>query len=661
MESMASKLSTMKANVKKFTDKVTDGGTLDRKENNAELSMNHVANSSRHVKTGWLRKQGGMVKSWHRRWFVLNGDCLFYFAKEDDLRPLGTIYLPGNKIIQHPSNPDEPDKFLLEIVPGKVPQKMAPNHDSFLLCAASDDERQEWIKAIRKTMFSSIGGAVFGSPLEETMMFEKTRSDRKVPYIVEACVEFLTLNGLEVEGLFRLPGRMLIVRDLKDKFDEGEQVDLDKEDADVHSVASLLKQYLRELPECLIPFNLYQEYMNIAMRFQENSKNESRLQHVGVLRNAMSGLPQDNYNLLKYLCNFLHKVAAKTNINKMSALNLATVFGPNIIRHPNMDDNPEQFMLATADISQQLAYMFINYFEQVFTLGYDSGRKSVAVPVDDLLCLGDEMSADGVLEPDKPDAAPRSNAINELSDIVFEQRADRRARSFQFNTQLTFRDDDNDTISVAKSDLRLDLDKRETTSETLVLSSPKSAESSPVCGREKLLFDANGRPIPPIRNKYRRSNKKKRLPKTNSFESVPSEDSGSEKSSSVDDSPIETVDSTQNTMVMDLQHRLENMTAQYDSLQCKYDALVTAKAKSDDHVKVLTTEMGRIQNRYEEHIRALEARNKAQLDDMARKLDLERTSQADAVQKVVDLQKVIHNYKMQYGELADKQLPPLYR
>ena len=61
-----------------------------------------------------------MVKSWHRRWFVLNGDCLFYFAKEDDLKALGTIFLPGNKIIQHPANPDEPDKFLMEIVPGRI-------------------------------------------------------------------------------------------------------------------------------------------------------------------------------------------------------------------------------------------------------------------------------------------------------------------------------------------------------------------------------------------------------------------------------------------------------------------------------------------------------------------------------------------------------------
>ena len=76
----------------------------------------------------------------------------------------------------------------------------------------------------------------------------------------------------------RLPGRMLLVRDLKDRFDEGEKVLLQPDDVDVHSVASLLKQYLRELPECLIPYKCYQEFMNIAMRFQDskcaNNKDE---------------------------------------------------------------------------------------------------------------------------------------------------------------------------------------------------------------------------------------------------------------------------------------------------------------------------------------------------------------------------------------------------
>lgn len=45
--------------------------------------------------------------------------------------------------------------------------------------------------------------AIFGSTIEETMAFERTRSKRKVPYIVENCVSFLIEKGLEIEGIFR--------------------------------------------------------------------------------------------------------------------------------------------------------------------------------------------------------------------------------------------------------------------------------------------------------------------------------------------------------------------------------------------------------------------------------------------------------------------------
>ena len=40
------------------------------------------------VKCGWLRKQGGFVKTWHTRWFVLKGDQLYYFKDEDETKPL---------------------------------------------------------------------------------------------------------------------------------------------------------------------------------------------------------------------------------------------------------------------------------------------------------------------------------------------------------------------------------------------------------------------------------------------------------------------------------------------------------------------------------------------------------------------------------------------
>jgi hypothetical protein len=70
------------------------------------------------IKTGWLRKQGGNFKTWNNRWFVIRGDQMYYYTKDDELKELGVIPLPGNKMVSHPHNIDEPGKFLFEVVAG---------------------------------------------------------------------------------------------------------------------------------------------------------------------------------------------------------------------------------------------------------------------------------------------------------------------------------------------------------------------------------------------------------------------------------------------------------------------------------------------------------------------------------------------------------------
>ena len=73
------------------------------------------------MRSGWLRKQGGVVKSWHRRWFTIKGDSMYYYSSEDESKsPLGSIFLPGNKVIEFPYSVQEPEKFLFSVVPGMI-------------------------------------------------------------------------------------------------------------------------------------------------------------------------------------------------------------------------------------------------------------------------------------------------------------------------------------------------------------------------------------------------------------------------------------------------------------------------------------------------------------------------------------------------------------
>ncbi|XP_032256608.1 rho GTPase-activating protein 24 isoform X1 [Halichoerus grypus] len=309
------------------------------------------------VKCGWLRKQGGFVKTWHTRWFVLKGDQLYYFKDEDETKPLGTIFLPGNKVLEHPCNEESPGKFLFEVVPGGDRDRMTANHESYLLMASTQNDMEDWVKSIRRVIWGPFGGGIFGQKLEDTVRYEKRYGNRLAPMLVEQCVDFIRQRGLKEEGLFRLPGQANLVKELQDAFDCGEKPSFDS-NTDVHTVASLLKLYLRELPEPVIPYAKYEDFLSCA-------KLLSKEEEAGVkeLAKQVKSLPVVNYNLLKYICRFLDEVQSYSGVNKMSVQNLATVFGPNILR-PKVED-PLTIMEGTV-VVQQLMSVMIGKHDRLF-------------------------------------------------------------------------------------------------------------------------------------------------------------------------------------------------------------------------------------------------------------------------------------------------------
>lgn len=93
---------------------------------------------------------------------------------------------------------------------------------------------------------------------------------------------------------------------------------------DVHVVASLLKSYLRELPDPLLTFNLYHEFSSAAMIPNERDRKLA-------IRHSVSKLPDGHYENLKYLMKFLELLAQNSNYNKMNSHNLAIVMSPNLL------------------------------------------------------------------------------------------------------------------------------------------------------------------------------------------------------------------------------------------------------------------------------------------------------------------------------------------
>ncbi|XP_063665747.1 protein FAM13A isoform X10 [Pan troglodytes] len=169
--------------------------------------------------------------------------------------------------------------------------------------------------------------------------------------------DFKVHEGLTQEGLFRVNGNVKVVEQLRLKFESGVPVELGK-DGDVCSAASLLKLFLRELPDSLITSALQPRFIQL---FQDgrNDVQESSL------RDLIKELPDTHYCLLKYLCQFLTKVAKHHVQNRMNVHNLATVFGPNCFHvPPGLEGMKEQ------DLCNKIMAKILENYNTLFEVEY---------------------------------------------------------------------------------------------------------------------------------------------------------------------------------------------------------------------------------------------------------------------------------------------------
>ncbi|KAK5583661.1 hypothetical protein RB653_005259 [Dictyostelium firmibasis] len=168
---------------------------------------------------------------------------------------------------------------------------------------------------------------IFGIDLETIVTSQNQPTFvSEVPKIVASVIEWLDKhNAVNEEGIFRIPGNGITIQEIKKSFDEGKG-DLSKfNSSDIHSVAGVLKLYLRELPEPLFIWRYYSTFIKVI-------RNPDHLQRALHLRMLCYGLPKVNRDLVLSLMGFLNKISLNNRINKMTSQNLATVFAPNILR-----------------------------------------------------------------------------------------------------------------------------------------------------------------------------------------------------------------------------------------------------------------------------------------------------------------------------------------
>ncbi|KAL6102874.1 arhgap17 [Pungitius sinensis] len=159
----------------------------------------------------------------------------------------------------------------------------------------------------------------FGTSLDEHLK----RSNREIALPMEACVMMLLETGMKEEGLFRIAAGASKLKKLKAALDCSTS-QLEEFYSDPHAVAGALKSYLRELPEPLMTFGLYDEWTQAS----NVSDPDKRLQALWV---TCDRLPKTHKANLRYLVKFLAKLAQDSEVNKMTPSNISIVLGPNLL------------------------------------------------------------------------------------------------------------------------------------------------------------------------------------------------------------------------------------------------------------------------------------------------------------------------------------------
>ncbi|XP_060724156.1 rho GTPase-activating protein 15 isoform X1 [Tachysurus vachellii] len=215
---------------------------------------------------------------------------------------------------------------------------------------------------------------VFGCSLE--LLCEREKST--VPRFVRNCIETVEKKGLETDGIYRVSGNLAIIQKLRFAvnheravstdgrylFPEDlvpvEHVDLeDPQWEDIHVITGALKLFFRELPEPLVPFGVFQDFVDAV-------KLSDYMDKVDRLKVLIVSLPSPNHNTMKHMFQHLKRVMEHSDCNRMTMQNIGIVFGPTLMRPQNDCAN----MAFNMVYQNQAVELILSEFNQIF--GSDS-------------------------------------------------------------------------------------------------------------------------------------------------------------------------------------------------------------------------------------------------------------------------------------------------
>lgn len=166
---------------------------------------------------------------------------------------------------------------------------------------------------------------LMGNSIENRIEYEGT----KIPFIVTRCIQEVEERGIDMEGIYRKSGGRSQVSSIEEAFENMPPNSVGDDfneilSGDISGVTSALKQYLRHLPNPLIPYEHYDSFVEASKSCSDSN-----------LRQVINALPQAYKECLTFVIHHLAKVAQHSEVNLMTTRNLAVVFAPTLVRHTN--------------------------------------------------------------------------------------------------------------------------------------------------------------------------------------------------------------------------------------------------------------------------------------------------------------------------------------
>uniref|UniRef100_A0A4W5RY08 SLIT-ROBO Rho GTPase-activating protein 1 n=1 Tax=Hucho hucho TaxID=62062 RepID=A0A4W5RY08_9TELE len=158
-------------------------------------------------------------------------------------------------------------------------------------------------------------------------------SGQAIPRVVESCIRFINLYGLQHQGIFRVSGSQMEINDIKNSFERGNDPLTDEENNhDINSVAGVLKLYFRGLEKSLLPKERFNDLLS-CVRIESLYERSLYIRKI-----LLTAVPRSILIVMRYLFAFLNHLSQYSDENMMDPYNLAICFGPTLMPTPNIED-----------------------------------------------------------------------------------------------------------------------------------------------------------------------------------------------------------------------------------------------------------------------------------------------------------------------------------